>query len=60
MIIELKNKFTRKDDSRVIDIHVAFRVITLETYFNIHDFAIKLRTLNDDFRAIHDEYIFRV
>ena len=40
MIIELKNKFTRKDDSRVIEIHIAFRVITFATCFNIHDFAI--------------------
>ena len=60
MIIELKNKFTRKDDSRVIEIHVAIWVIIFETYFNIHDFAIKLRTLNDDFRAIHDEYVFSI
>ena len=59
IIIELKSKFTRKEGSRVIEIHVALRGTTLKTSSNIHDFAIKLRTLNDDLRAIYDEYILR-
>ena len=59
MIIELKSKFNRKEDSRVIEIHVALRGTTLKIFFNIHDFATKLRILNDDFRTIHDEYALR-
>ena len=60
MIIELKNKFIRKKNSRVIEIHVAFRDTILKIFFNIHDFAIKLRIFNDDLRTIHDEYVFRL
>ena len=56
---ELKNRFTRKGGSRVAEIHASLRSTTLETSTDIHDFAAKLRTFNDELAAIHDDYALR-
>ncbi len=59
MLTELKNRFTRKGGSRVAEIHASLRSTTLETSTDIHDFAAKLRTFNDELAAIHDDYALR-
>ena len=59
MLTELKSRFTRKGGSRVAEIHASLRSTTLETSTDIHDFAAKLRTFNDELAAIHDDYALR-
>ena len=59
MLDELKNRFTRKGGSRVAEIHASLRSTTLETSTDIHDFAAKLRTFNDELAAIHQDYALR-
>ena len=59
MIIELKNKYIKKDDFCVVEIHVVFRLITLKIFIDIHDFVVKLRIYNDELIAIHNDYVFR-
>ena len=59
MFTELKARFTRKGGSRVAEIHASLRSTTLETSTNIHDFAAKLRTFNDELAAIYDDYALR-
>ena len=59
MIIELKNKFIRKNDFRVVEIHEKFRSIILKISIDIHDFVVKFRIYNDDLTIIHNDYVFR-
>ena len=58
MIIELKNKYIRKNDFRVIKIHVFFRLINLNISTNIYDFIVKLRIFNNQLMTIHKNYVF--
>ena len=59
MMEELKSRFTRKGGSRVAEIHASLRATTLETSTDVHDFAAKLRTFNDELAAIHEDYALR-